>query len=238
MNIFWTAPDVAVQANSTFDRVHVYRSGSEQSNYTQIDDVESKNGLAVSYNDLTGTPSFYYYVRYFDSLNNVQTNLITAFAEFTPREVRLITQLKTSVPPVMMQTTTDQDLRMAIFYAIGMFNIYPPSTNFDITSFPIAYEQILLTMSQYTLLAYKYLGVATRDFSYTDNGLSLNLDRGGKIKLLMDQQLAYFSKLLEVVKLDFGFLGTGVGTTSLPLSIGGNISPASLNILNIFNSLS
>jgi hypothetical protein len=91
--------------------------------------------------------------------------------------------------------------------------------------------------AQITVCMLKYLGIGIRDFSYSDMGLSLNIDRGEKIRNAMKDIMDFYNKIFELAKMNFMSQGVGVGTLQLPISIGGNLNRGLLNILDIFQSL-
>jgi len=234
VTVFWSVSD-QVKADPAFTKVRIYSSGTEQTGYGLVAELDSKTGedYVTTYTDQTGDSLFFYIVRYYDPISNSQTGIITAFQELTPREVRLITQLKTFVPAVMAQTTTDNDLRQVLLLALNSFNIYPPETGFDVMTFPRSYEAPWLQLSQITFLGYRYLGIAIRDFNYSDNGQSLTVDRGSKIDNIMSKLLADYNATIKLVKLNF-VPGPGVvGTNMLPFP---NLR-GQLNVLDIFNSI-
>jgi len=180
--------------------------------------------------------SYYYLVRYYNSDSDTESKFYLTFKALTPREQRLINMLKGWITPWMSSCITDDDLRAGLVLGINAINIYPPITTFTMNNCPAEIEPLWITGSAIFTLMYRYLGVAFTDLSYTDNGLTLTVDRGGKVKQATDTALAYYNQLLSMAKLEYAYGGTGVGTISMPLSLGGKMSANLLNIMDMFQA--
>ena len=237
--LFWDIP-AEILNSQTFDKIRIMRHNQEQGDYSQVALIESKsNGIWVnSYVDGSagnGTDK-YYLIKFNDSIAGNDTQYYLTFFPLTPRELRLIEWLKGWLPATMMSNTSQETYRTALKYALSNFNVYPPETNFTIDSFPTDYEGLLIMSAQITFCMYKYLGVGIKDFNYSDMGLSLTIDRGEKIRNAMKDVLEYYNKLLELAKMNFMHMGVGLGTSQLPVGVGGNLGRGAMNILDIFQS--
>lgn len=248
--INWTIPpSIAGQAN--YDQIQIYRSTSEANPYFLIATVPS--GIAncppafiTSYVDSSaenGRDKFYT-IKFFDSVANQASGYNPAFLDLTPKEARLVYLLREMLGTVLTadpntgKQFTDQELLVGLNFALGAFNIYPPVTCFTIENFPCCgYEAMLMYLAQLFTLMNKYLGLSINDFSYSDNGLSLNIDRGAKINQALTNVQKIVNDLLALIKLEFAFQGESVGTMQLPVGIGGVMSRGVSNILDIFNSM-
>lgn len=248
--IQWAIP-LPVQGSSNYNQTLVYRSSVETDPFVLIDTVASgitncPPALITSYvdNSAYNGRNQFYGVRFFDSVNNIQSQFITAYPEMTPKETRLVTTLRSMIgqtlatDPNSQIPLTDQDLLAGINLALGAFNMYPPVTCFTIDTFPCCgYETMLLYMAQLFTFLNKYLGIAINDYSYSDNGLSLNIDRGARVNAAIQNAQKLVDQFLAIVKLEFAFQGESVGTMQLPVGIGGVLSRGVSNILDVFNSM-
>jgi len=185
---------------------------------------------------LEAKDSWYYLVRYYSSSTDTESKFYLTLKALTPREQRLVNMLKNWITPWMSSIVSDDDLRAGIVLAMNSINLYPPNTYFDLTNFPTTMEPLLIIGAAIFTLMYKYLGVAFTDFTYNDNGLSLTVDRSGKVKQASDMALAYYNQLLSLAKMDYAYGGSGVGTISMPLSLGGKMSANLLNVLDLFQA--
>lgn len=179
---------------------------------------------------------YYYLIRYYNSTTDTESKFYLTFKALTPREQRLINMLKGWITPWMSSCVTDDDLRAGLVLGLNSINIYPPITAFDMNNCPTQIEPLWITGSAIFTLMYRYLGVAFTDVTYTDNGLTLSIDRGGKVKQATDTALAYYNQLLALAKMEYSYGGSGVGTISMPLSLGGKMSANLLNVLDMFQA--
>ena len=225
------------------DYIRIYKSGNENSGYTKVAEIASQVGgsWVTCWHDtsspMTAKDNYYYLIRYYAWTLGIESKFYLTFKTPSPREQRLIALTKSTLTPWVSQFLTDEDIRGGIVLAMNAINIYPPQTNFNLNNFPIALEPLLTTGASIFSLMFKYLGVALTDISYSDQGFSLNIDRGAKIKTAIDTLLGFYKDLLPITKLDYAFTGTGVGTIQLPVSMGFNIQRGILNVLDLLTSL-
>ena len=226
ISIFWDIP-VAIINTQNFDKVNIYKSTGENSDYSLLVQIDSKTAGAWvrSYTDISpdASRSLFYLIKFFDSVANVETQFYLTFFPLTPKELRLTSWLRGWLPSIMLQNTTDETLRVALTMAVHNFNVYPPETRFTIDNFPEEYLGLLIMQAQITFCMYSYIGIGIKDFSYGDQGLSLTIDRGEKIRSAMEDVLKVYNELLSISKLNFMSMGIGMGTTQLPVS--GSICP-------------
>lgn len=246
VEINWVVPaDIQTAGTAFYDQIAIYKSASENTGYTLLISVSSKDPFAnfiTSYIDTT-TPSlnkdeFYYLIQFSKtSAPAFQSKYFPTYFSLTPRELRLTTQLKSYLSTFIASKLSDEDLRQGFQLALQAFNILPPITGFTIDDFPREYEPLLIAGAQIYSLLFRYLSIAITDFSYSDQGLSLNIDRGAKIKTAVDQLLANYNGLVTTAKMEFAFTGEGLGTIQLPIGLGGNIGRGILNIADLFTAL-
>jgi len=248
LQIQWTTPDEIINAgSSTWPKIKIFRSAAENTGYQEIDEIDSYvNGAWVTtYTDssqpMTAKYSYYYLIRYYNpnpAPDGTSSSNYPAFPTLTPREYRLIQQLRSSISPFISEICTDYDLNAGLLLALHTINLYPPITNFSLNDFPKYLEPILYMVAMVFSLFSKYLTISFTDINYTDNGLSLTLDRGGKIKEAVDYVWSTLTQqLLPLAKMEYVSSGYGVGTLMLPTSVGSNLSRGLLNILDLMNTI-
>jgi len=244
VKIIWTIPS-EYAADITWDKIRIYRSDTEQSGYVLLDTINSNTpNYVTEYTDVSAGAdrSKYYLIRLYKTATNTESKFFLTLFELTPRELRLVNQLRdmlgtvVTTDPTTLTSMSDEALASGIKLALGYFNAYPPPTTFTIDNFPYDYEMLLLYAAQIMTLLNKYLGLSITDFNYNDNGLSLNLDRGAKVNQAIQNSTAWLNSLFALAKLEFAPMGMGVGTLQLPISMGGQLSRGISNILDIFAS--
>lgn len=104
----------------------------------------------------------------------------------TPQQASFLTQLKRIVPKPFLNTCDDPDERdeklLGIAYlALADYNNMPPFEGYTINSLPPDLTQIIIMGTNYWIMALRREEFSLIDISYSDNGLSVNLDRVTKI---------------------------------------------------------
>jgi hypothetical protein len=104
----------------------------------------------------------------------------------TPKETAFLADLKRFVPKPFLNTCDDPDERdeKLLFVARGAladYNFMPPVEGFTINSLPDEVEPIIVMATNYWIMALRQQEFSLIDISYSDNGLSVNLDRVSKI---------------------------------------------------------
>jgi hypothetical protein len=262
IEIGWSIPlDIAAAGPTVWDKIHIYRSGNENSGYTLVQDQygitlgefpsQISSVWVTTWDDptqsLTSKDSYYYLIRYYNSASQKESKFYLTWKALSPKEQRLVEQIKCVVTPWITQFCTDDDLRAGLILAMNAINMFPPSTNFTLDTFPTNLEPFLVSGSAAFALMFKYLGIAITDMSYSDMGFSLNIDRGVKIKTAIDMLMGFAglggagtgggTSLLALSKMDYMSAGASVGTIQLPISIGGNLNKGMLNVLDLLSSL-
>jgi hypothetical protein len=207
---------------------------------SEIDSQVSGNWV-VNWDDttraMTSKDGYFYLIRYYDVTNDTESKYYLTWKSPTPKEARFIQFVRGFVTPWVSQFLTDDDIRGGIILALNYLNLQPPQTTFSLDDFPTLYEPLLYMGAGIFTLLFKYLNIAITDFNYSDNGLSLNVDRGAKVKEAIAQLLGMYNQMLSLAKLEFAYGGSSVGTVQLPIGLGGNIQRGIMNVLDIFTSV-
>jgi len=246
-NIEWSIPQ-QYASDPQWDKINIYGSQSTTDIFTLLSTELSgitncPPAFVTSYTDNSvQNPWPYYGVKLFNSTSNTLSHFIIATKEPTYTELVLITQLRAMMGPILSTdpTTsmqfTDGELLSGIYLGLCAFNIYPPVTDFTLDTIPHCYLVVVLYLAQLYTFINRYLGMALNDFTYSDNGLSLNIDRGARVNTAIQNVQKVISDMLAITKLEFAFQGDSVGTLQLPIGIGGVISRGVSNLLDVFNS--
>jgi hypothetical protein len=231
----WILPQ-GLTAN--YSKLIVSRSNSENGPYVaahQMDTVQ--NGIAItSWFDPAGQRNLFYIIDFLDPVTTQKfSDYALGFFPLTPKEKRLVQYITGWIPDIFKKDITEFDISLALKLALNHFNIYPPETNFNLASFPRSYEQYLIMGAQINLALLKYLKVSIRDFSYSDMGFSINIDRGTKIGKAAEDLNNIYNGTIERAKWNFIHQGLGMGSIPLNISIGGSLNRGLLNVLDIMN---
>jgi len=238
VEVRWTKPACV---GTEFNKTRIFRSVEEQGRYTlavEIDSVDPNGNPVSRYEDPGGTRQTFYIIRFFDSANQVEySEYILGYLELTPKEKRLITYIVSWVPDVLRKDLTEADIATSLRLSLYAFNVQPPETYYSLDNFPEQYVQYLILGAQINLALLKYLKLGIRDFSYSDMGLTLNIDRGTKMAKAAEDLGNMYHKTLGLVKMNFMHQGVGLGTVPLPISMGSSLGRGLLNVLDIFNAM-
>lgn len=188
--------------------------------------------------DIRHKDCFYYIVKYVTADKNYESKFYLTRKSLTPKEQRLVNHLKGWLTPWLTNCMTDDDIRAGIVFALESLNIKSPVTHFTIETLPQILESTLMAGSAIYTMMYKYLGIAFTDVSYSDNGVSVTIDRGQKIQNAIDKATAYYDKLIDIAKLHYLNPGVAVGSIPLNISLSGRISGNIFGaISNLFNAI-
>jgi hypothetical protein len=223
-----------------YNKTRLLRSIYEQVGYQSVAEIDTQDGdeAVTRYIDNEGNNTHFYLIRFYDSTNDREyLDFMVGYFPMTPKERRIINYILGWVPDIMKPDITEGDLQTALRLSLNAFNVQSPATVFTIDGFPANYEQFLVQGVMLNISMLKYLKLAIRDFSYSDMGLTLNLDRGAKITKAMEDIDKQYKERMALAKLNFAHQGLGLGTVPLPISMGGQISRSALNFLDLFNSM-
>jgi len=225
-SIEWKVPSFVIEDGS-YDKVNIYRSETENGEYEYIDTIDALSGDTYinTYTDETEEASRhkYYLIKYYKTIDDVESKWLTTFFNLTPKEKRLVDQIRGYIDSFTKIKLSDFDVRNGIFLAISQFNLRSPITNFTLDNFPKELEFFLIMLGSFQTILSKYLDVSIRDYSSSDSGLSLNIDRGSKLINALNQLQGQYDSLITIVKLNYAPSPIGLGTIALPISLGGNL---------------
>ena len=187
--------------------------------------------------DITQKDGYYYIVKYVTSDKNYESKFYLPIKSLTPKEARLVRFLRAWISPWMSNCMSDDDLRAGFLFAIQSLNVISPVTGFNIQTLPERLESVALVGAAIYACMYKYLGIAFTDVSYSDNGVSITIDRGGKVQNSIDKMNEYYAKLIYEAKMYYITAGTAIGSVPLTMSLGGRMSGNILNFFNVLNAI-
>lgn len=236
--VYWRIPpEIQSAPPGTYIGANLYRSTNEDGVYTKLNDVPIPLNV-TEYEDtqvpITSKDRYYYLVRFVRS-DNTETTYYLAYTHLSPKELRLGSLLRNMMSPFLSAMLTEEDIYAGLKLGLQAFNLYPPKTNFTIPTLPPELEPLILMMSAMFAFIQKYVPVAITDLSYSDNGLSLSVDRGSKVKTAIDMINGFVKEYIFPYKWNYVSAGTAFGSIPIPLSLGGKMTAQLLNILDIFN---
>ncbi len=122
------------------------------------------------------------------SLNENLTTFTPLTKTYTLREQEMLGLVRQVVPKSFIkgcENGFDQDIRLLGMVALALqdFNTYAPCTNFTLNNFPKDKLNLLILGTSMYLDLFTQMRFTLIDISYSDGGLSVNLDRVGKINI-------------------------------------------------------
>jgi hypothetical protein len=134
----------------------------------------------------------------------------------TPRETAFLHNLKLFVPKPFLNTCDDPDERdEKLLYiaktALADYNNMPPYEGYTINSLPPDLEPIIIMATNYFIMVLRKEEYSLIDLSYSDNGLSVTLDRVGKIGAAIDSMKELYLRILQNRKNVVVLQGGGMG---------------------------
>lgn len=255
INITWTLPYNILQ-NPNYTKIDVYRGSNENdiSSYKIIvtldrwidNDYEKE---VTFYDDPNGNNTLFYFVKYTNNDRTLVSNMLLTAFQLTPKQQRWVNSLRDMLDPIItsrilddgtMQPLSDTDLFLGINMALDYFNNYSPITDFTYATFPKGggYEFVILMFAQVFTILNKFIGLSMRDFSYSDNGLSLNQQFTPALTTAIDKILGIINPLMQKIKMDFSIdSSTSLGSTMYAISMSGRMGAFPAEVFNIFRSL-
>lgn len=139
---------------------------------------------------------------------------------FTPQEKEFLKQLVRVTPKPFLNTVEeplDREFRLLGIAALALsdYNNTPPFENFTISSMPPLMIPIIIMGTQYWIMAFRQAEFSLIDISYSDNGLSVNLDRTSKIGQAMENIEKLYLKVYENRKKVVLLANGGMGLETL-----------------------
>ena len=239
-NIYWKIPEY-LKTETQYSVQEIWKSSSENKNYTLVDTIpllDVSGNYIETYYDQTFDPHItWYLVTLADPIPGGQeSSFIQAVLDLTPRESRLVEQLRSYMPPIINKYTSNVVFRQALMIGLAKFNSVQPVSSFDLNNYPYEWEALLIYASQIAVVIGQYLPISIRDFSYSGVTPSITIDRASKLQQQVALLDSYFEKVIMPLKFDL-LMSPGVvqslGTFNLPLSLGSRLAPGLLNIFDL-----
>ena len=153
---------------------------------------------------------------------------------YTKREYELITRLRyllkdlpddayrslnTLVEEQRGERWTDQQLHIYLMQAMGDINSEPPHTTYDLLGLPLSWEGCILTGGMiFALIAESILQVG-ENFSYSDNGISLNINLQQGYQGIAQMMLQGYTQLKKDIKRAMRPIASGVKSSPAAVRI-------------------
>lgn len=250
--ISWSIPYNILQ-DASYTSVNIYCGSNENddSSYTLLTNIDrwvnnDPTQEIDTYTDESGNETKYYYIRYKKDNGALSKIFLTTF-DLNPKQLRLVNSLRKMLDPIItsdilqdgtMRPMEDTDLMMGINMALGFWNTFPPVTDHTLASFPKEYETMLLMFAQYFSILNKALGLQLRDFSYSDNGLSLNQQFTPAIQNALSNIMGFLQPLIQKTKMEFSTGSASyLGSTMFSIGMNGRMGTFPVDLLQMFRSL-
>lgn len=112
------------------------------------------------------------------------------------KEQALIDMVKVILPTNFVAKETDAKLLAYLNLCLGDINAsYTPPTYYTLDTIPTLWSQPLIFGATLYANLFLQMNYALKDFTYSDYGLSLNIDRTGKLSAIYDKQLHAFEEM-------------------------------------------
>ena len=107
----------------------------------------------------------------------------------------LLATAKTFMPAKYVSQMTDPQITTYLQLVVDDVNSVSPATSFTTDSMPSTWDNLICFGAQVYLNLFLVAKYSVEDLSYSDNGLSLNIDRTSKIMPVYLQSLAQYEKM-------------------------------------------
>jgi hypothetical protein len=143
----------------------------------------------------------------------------------SPRERRIVAIAKVQLPSIFLGAYEDKDdikLLEYIKLALDLVNNTTPATCYTINDMPECWDRIIVFGATQLTTLFLQLGWALNDFNYSDNGLSLNLDRVQKLDTPYKNLMEQWKSMVQQLKYQevFRIGGRGIATPRFQTQIG------------------
>ncbi len=119
----------------------------------------------------------------------------------TPGAASLIDLTKKYIPAQFGVTSADDAKILAYLnLVIGEINVKPPSTSYTLDNMPTNWTYIVAFGACVYATLFMQAGYSFDDFNYSDGGLSLNIDRHGKLGVSYQNQYNSYAKMVIDMK--------------------------------------
>lgn len=118
----------------------------------------------------------------------------------TEKEQIVVDLAKKIMPARFIEGTTDDMILAYLNMVLTEFNWTPPRTGFTIENFPPSLYSFLALGGQVYGVMFMAGGYALNDFSYSDGGLSLTIDRQGNLDKYQQKLFDNYIRQLTNIK--------------------------------------
>lgn len=118
----------------------------------------------------------------------------------TEKEQIVVDLAKKIMPARFIEGTTDDMILAYLNMVLTEFNWWPPRTGFTIENFPPSLYSFLALGGQVYGVMFMAGGYALNDFSYSDGGLTLNIDRQGNLDKYQQKLFDNYIRQLTNIK--------------------------------------
>ena len=118
----------------------------------------------------------------------------------TQREQQVLALAKAIMPARFIENVSDEVLLVYINMVLTEFNWTPPRTGFTIENMPVSLLSFLALGCQVYGVMFLAGGYALNDFSYSDGGLSLTIDRQGNLDKYQQKLFDNYIRQLTNIK--------------------------------------
>ncbi|GAF95944.1 unnamed protein product, partial [marine sediment metagenome] len=147
IEVKWAIPSGIT--STLYDTVNIYYSSDEAQGYMLLASLSFLDGSTprTSYTDLTkhiSTKSTSHYTVIFShSVSGLLSDSYIAYKSLTPREQRIVYQLRDGLSRFITNRLADEEIRQYTDLGLHGFNIYPPVTQFTMFTLPISMEPLV-----------------------------------------------------------------------------------------------
>ena len=106
----------------------------------------------------------------------------------------LISRARELLPTAFTAKQSDAKLQAYMQLTLDDINYVTPQTKYTLDNMPITWETAVIFGSTLFANLFLHMNYALKDFNYNDNGLSLNIDRQGKLEKSYTLQLDAYKK--------------------------------------------
>lgn len=119
----------------------------------------------------------------------------------TTAETALVVIAKRMTPAQFIAKITDDEVILAFLnLVLAEINNTAPGTSFTIDTMPASWQYIVAFGGQIFANLFLQGGYALEDFNYSDNGLSLNVDRHSSLNAVYANTYNNYSRMVEKMK--------------------------------------
>lgn len=114
----------------------------------------------------------------------------------TVREQQLVDGARAYLPTNFSAKAADDQMLSYLETVLADINLFTPPTDYTLDNMPVKWDPMVKFGCHIFANMFIQLGYALKDFSYSDYGLSLNIDRGGRIERVTSQMLKAYERMI------------------------------------------